>query len=125
MHPFQAFISMYSTLEDEDWEKINSCLSYRIVQANRMILKPGDICKNLYFLENGTVRFFIPSEIDYQASHEVSPPSLFTSVHSFAKQMPSTEGIQAIEESYLWLINREDAYKLIEIPAWKNFISRL
>ncbi len=125
MHSFKAYISLYTELSDNDWKKIRSCLSYRIVQEKRVILKPGSICENLYFLENGAIRYFLLKNNEEFTTHQIQPPFLFTSPHSFVRKIPSLEGIQAVEESYLWIISREDAYKLLEIPSWNNFISNL
>jgi len=116
---------MHSEIDDHDWSQIEPCLTYRMYQANRTILKPGTICKNLYFLENGNIRYFIDKDDEQQTTHEILPPFLFTSPHSFARQIPSLEGIQCIEESYLWIISRDDAYKLLEVPSWEKFISNL
>jgi len=125
MHPFRAYISMHSELIDEDWSKIEPCLTYKILQGNRVLLKPGEICKHLYFLENGTIRYFVLKNNEENTTHIINPPFLFTSAHSFMQEVPSIEGIQAMEESYLWQISRENAYKLLNIPSWNNFISSL
>lgn len=125
MHPFRAYISLYSEVTDRDWLQIEPCISYRMIQSERIILKPGNVCDKLYFLENGTIRFYIHKDGEDITTHEILPPFLFTSAHSFAREIPSLEGIQAIDESYLWEISREDAYKLIEVPSWKKFISNL
>lgn len=125
MHPFRAYISMFSEIDDKDWEVVESCLSYKMIPTNRIILKPGQICDTLYFLENGSIRYFAWKNKEYQTTHILQPPFIFTSSHSFSKQIPSEEGIQAVEESYVWTISRKDAYRLLEVPSWKNFISQL
>lgn len=109
MHPFKAYISLFSEMNDEDWKKIEPCLTHKIFQENRIILKPGSICKNLYFLENGTIRYFVLQNNEEVTTHQIQPPFLFTSANSFSQKVPSAEGIQALEESFLWIISREDA----------------
>ena len=125
MHPFKAYISLFTELSDEDWKKIEPCLTHRIIQENRIILKLGSICTNLYFLENGAIRIFTLKNKEEETTHQIQPPFLFTSANSFSQQVPSSEGIQALEESFLWTISRENAYKLLEITSWNNFISSL
>lgn len=125
MHPFRAFISLYSNLTDDDWDKIEPCLKYQIFQTNRVILKPGSICKRLYFLESGIIEYFIEKNNEEQITNQVHPPFLFTSTQSFTQRTPSVEGIRAAEESSLWIISRDDAYKLLELPAWNSFISNI
>jgi CRP-like cAMP-binding protein len=123
MHPFRAFISLYTSISDDDWKIILPCLEYKIIQQNRILVKHGSICKHLYFLENGSIRFFkIEEEID-NTIYSVTPPSIFTAAESFANQRPSDYGIQSTDESYIWFMTREDAYKLLELPAWNKFLS--
>ena len=35
------------------------------------------------------------------------------------------ETIQAVEESHLWVISRENVLKLLEMPVWNDFISKM
>lgn len=113
---------MFTKISNEDWEIIHSCLEHKIIQQNRVLLKQGKICQHLYFLESGSIRYFT-RHIDVEHSiHFIQPPSLFTSAQSFSSQQPSKYGIQALDESSLWIINREDAHKLLEIPSWNNFL---
>jgi CRP-like cAMP-binding protein len=125
MHPLKAYMSLQSTITNSDWQKIEPFFKYRIVQTNRIILKPGAICQHIYFLENGNICFFSVINEEEEITHEMHPPCLFTSVKSFTEQIPSTYGIRVMEESYLWEIGRSDAYKLLEVPSWSNFISKL
>ena len=122
MHPFKAFISMYTEVSDEDWAEIEECLEYKVIQQNRILLKHGMVCQHLYFLENGSIRFFTSSELGENTIHLVSPPSLFTAAQSFSKQIPSDYGIQALEESYVWVLSRQSANRLFEVESWNNFL---
>jgi len=125
MHPFKAYITLFSELSEEDWQKILPCLSYKVFAQNRMLLKPGNTCKNLYFLESGKVRRFQLIDQVEVTLEEIAPPHIFTVVESFTTQEVSEFGLQAMEESRLWVIRREDAYVLLDIPSWKNFLANL
>lgn len=125
MHPFRAFISSHTQISDQEWKKIHSYLTHRIVQENRVILKQGAICEDLYFLENGLIQFSTAIQNIEISNYQIQPPFLFTSVQSFTKQIPSKETIQAVEESHLWVISRENVLKLLEMPVWNDFISKM
>jgi CRP-like cAMP-binding protein len=123
MQSFRAFISIFTSVTDHDWEIINPCLEYKIIQQGRVILKPGAICNNLYFLENGLIRYFkIEEELD-TTIHSLEPPFLFTAAESFVNQKPSEYGIQAMDESFVWVISRDDAYKLTDLQVWNTFLT--
>ena len=123
MHPFRAFITLYSTVTDEDWETIQPCVTYKIVQQNRILLQEGSICKHLYFLEIGSIRYFTIEGDTDNTIHSLQPPSLFTAAQSFVNQIPSEYGIQALDESYVWMMTREDAYDLTKLSSWNEFLS--
>ena len=126
MHPFRAFILEYTEITDSDWKLVEPSLSHKVYQENRFILKEGKVCNHLYFLENGLVRYFISSEGKEKTILFKQPPSCFTSQSSFTQQLPATENIQAIEESAVWMITREDSDRLIDlVPNWNIFLRKL
>jgi len=126
MHPFRAFIHQYSSLTDIEWKKIEACLTYKAFPTNRHILKEGKICQHLYFLESGLLRYYTTIDGDEKTKFFTQPPYCFTSQRSFSQSVPSTESIQAIDESFVYQISREDAYRLInEVPNWNAFIREL
>lgn len=122
MHPFKAFLSMYTDVSEEDWKAIESCLEHKIIQQNRIMLKPKAVCEKLYFLENGAIRFYTQENGHPQSIHFVNPPSLFTSGQSFARGIPSEFGIQAVEESYVYQLSKKDAFDLRETVTWNSFL---
>ena len=116
---------MFTEIPDEDWAPIQPCLTHRIVQKNRVLMKPGEICTHLYFLEMGSIRYFINEGKEVSTVHTNHPPGIISSHESFIQQTPSLFGIQSIEESYVWIITRVDFYRLMEIQSWKDFISKI
>ena len=62
MHPFRYFIHQYTTLSNADWASIEKSLVRLEVKKETLILEEGKICRHLYFLEKGLLRFFILKE---------------------------------------------------------------
>lgn len=125
MHPFRAFISRFITLTDADWQRIDSCLVRRVVKRDELILEEGHVCRHLYFLEEGLLRFFIWKDGTDITKFFVDVPYTFTSQRSFTSQEPARESIEALEPSVLWQMTHHDAYALLTIDAWGTFVRSL
>ncbi|MDF1694822.1 MAG: cyclic nucleotide-binding domain-containing protein [Saprospiraceae bacterium] len=123
MHPFRAYISLFVSISDQEWSMIHPHIHHKIIQSDRVILKPGSQCAHLYFLECGKVRYFKNEIASSVTLLEKQPPSIFSSIESFAHNTPSNFGIQAIEESSIWIVTKESASQLLGLPAWKQFLS--
>jgi CRP/FNR family transcriptional regulator, anaerobic regulatory protein len=59
MHPLRQFILGYTPLSEADWVRIEPCLTRREVARGELILEEGKVCRHLFFLEQGLLRFFI------------------------------------------------------------------
>ena len=122
---YKDFISKYCHIPESDWQQIYPCLKRKVIQPGELILEEGKICRNVYFLESGFLRYFVWKDGVDVSKFFTIPPYCFTSQRSFTQQIPSTENIEALEESVIWEMTREDAYRLFEIKSWSNFVRNL
>jgi len=125
MHPFLQFIREYTPMSDVDWQQIEVCLQKRQLNEGDCILEEGKICRHVWFLESGFLRYFIHKDGNDITKFFTNPPYCFTSQRSFNTQMPATENIQALERSVVWQISREDANRLFELKSWATFVRLL
>lgn len=125
MHPFQKFIQNYVTLSAEDWSKIESCLTRQVFEKETLILEEGKICRHLYFLERGLLRFFIYKDGNDITKYFTDIPYCFTSQKSFTAQQPANESIETLEPSIIWQMSYKDAHKLLILTSWNAFIRKL
>ena len=125
MHPLRRFITNYTSLSNAEWSQIETCLVRQEVAKGTLILAEGKICRHLYFLESGLLRFFILKDGNDITKYFTDMPYVFTSQKSFASQQPSRESIETLEDSVLWRMTYEDAYKLLKIDAWSTFVRKL
>lgn len=125
MHPFRQFIARYTPLPDPDWSAVEICLTRREVPAGTLLLSEGQICRHLYFLESGLLRFFIWKDGLDVTKYFTDVPYCFTSQQSFTAQKPARESIETLENSVLWQMSYDDAHRLLARPAWQNFIRQL
>ena len=122
---FKQFVENYTTVSIVEWEKIINCFEKKIVEKDEMILQQGKICKYLYFLETGLLRFFITKDGNEIIKFFTDAPYCFTSQYSFNNQIPATENIQAIETSIVWQISLAKSNELLTLKTWSNFAKKI
>ncbi|MEM9025264.1 MAG: Crp/Fnr family transcriptional regulator, partial [Bacteroidota bacterium] len=90
-----------------------------------LLLEEGRTCRQLWFLESGFLRFFVNKDGEEATKFFTEPPYCFTSPRSFNTGAPAAESIEALEESVVWVLSRDDAYALLERPSWAAFVRHL
>ena len=125
MHPFRRYLVNYTNLSQEEWLKVEGCLELKIYKKGQLVLEEGKICRKLYFLESGFLRFFITKEGLEVTKYFTAPPYCFTSQRSFTNAIPTNDNIEALEQSTIWEMTKEDAFMLLNIPNWNTFVRKL
>ncbi|MFM9837193.1 MAG: Crp/Fnr family transcriptional regulator [Cyclobacteriaceae bacterium] len=125
MNTFRQFIQNYTTLSESDWNEISKCFEQRIIQKDEILLAEGKICRHLYFIESGLLRFYIIKGGNDITKFFTDAPYCFTSQVSFNSQKPAAENIQAIEKSIIWQTTLKQANELLELKSWNTFVRKL
>ncbi|HVZ57682.1 MAG TPA: Crp/Fnr family transcriptional regulator [Chitinophagaceae bacterium] len=101
MNAFIKYLDSYSRLSANSVEKLKDCIVTFELEKNQILLRQGQICNNLYFVEKGLLKqyYFLKDNqiIDYFATEN----KIVSSISSLFGQKPSTKIIQAIESSTL------------------------
>lgn len=108
-----------------DWCIIEESLKRVIYKKGSALLEEGKVCKKLYFLESGCLRFYINTNGEEISKFFTIPPYCFTSQRSFNNETPAQESIAALEDSVVWEMSKQDAYKLLNMKSWNEFIRKL
>lgn len=125
MEIIRTLIQRYAALSATDWSEISACLQARQFAAGAWLLREGKVCRHLYFLENGLLRYCYSRNGEQVTKFFTEAPYAFTAQQSFTAGLPAAEGIQALEPSLVWAMPREDAFRLLERPAWAEFVRNL
>lgn len=125
MHPFKKYILEYTNIAENEWKAVEKCLVKKQYKRGENILETGKICRKLYFLESGFLRYFIFKNGEELTKYFTDPPYCFTVQRSLTNETPSEDTIQALEDSIIWEMNKEDAFALFKYANWSTFIRKL
>jgi CRP-like cAMP-binding protein len=121
----RQFIEKYTSLPTDEWRQIFECCEKRIVEKGEIILEEGKVCRYLYFVESGLLRFYINKEGNDITKFFTYAPYFFTSQASFNSQKPATENIQAIEKCSIWQISHKQTNDLYRLKSWSVFARKI
>ena len=108
-------ISNYIEISDEEWKSYSSKLCVKEIQKKEIILKQGEICRDVFFVVDGLLRvFFVDNEGEEKTFHFSFENTFSADYESFLKKIPSNYSIQALEDTTIVLMSSEmlhDGYK--------------
>lgn len=125
MEAFLTFMERFTRVPASEWTMIRAAFEEKTYRKGELILQEGKICRHLYFLESGLLRYFITKDGLEITKYFTDAPFCFTSQNSFTAQQPSRENIAVIEEAVIWQTTLTDANALLELKSWNNFIRLL
>ena len=106
MEKLLSHIRNYSLLSPEAEHALYDCFEEVVLSKNEHLLTSGNICRHLYFLEEGAIRGYYNLD-GKEITHWFGFAKDFvTSFHSFITQQPAVENIQLLEGSILWSISK-------------------
>ncbi len=129
MTELELYINSYFGVTIDDISKISPFFKLTTLNRGDYFLKPGRICDKLSFHKSGLIRVYITTT-EKDVTQWISSPGYFvTDLAGIIFNKPSKYSIQALTDSELYTIDRED-YRAIPqiIPKWheleKLFIAR-
>ncbi len=121
--------SYFGVVDEKDLKTIVSLFQLTTIKKGDYLLKTGRRCDKLSFVQSGLLRIFVKTD-DKEITQWISTKGYFTTdLSSFVFETPSRWTIQALADTELYSITKED-YQLIgdEVPKWaeleKLFIVR-
>src|SRR6201747_730966 len=80
-----------------------------VVKKGDILLRHGEVCDKLYFIEKGMLCCYGQDEVDNKSYCEwfMLEGDVATSVESFSRQTPAAETITALEDGICWYITKK------------------
>jgi len=110
----KKFITKYVTLSDVELEDITSKFKIKVVKKNDYLLRQGDTCKDLVFVQKGCLRlYYLNDGIEVSVWFAFQQSSAIE-IYSFISERPSNYFLQAIEDSEVLCLSKAELNKLYQ-----------
>ena len=108
----RQFLSKYVILSDVEMEDIAGRVKSKVLGKSDYLLRQGDICKDLVFVEKGCLRlYYMKDDIEVSVWFAFQHTSAIE-ISSFISGLPSNYFIQAIEESEVLCLPKSELNRL-------------
>jgi len=98
----------------EKWRKFLRCFKRMEVPAKTLLLQEGEISEHAYYIEKGVVRAWYNNDGKDVTFQFFMENTMFSSLESFRKGLPSMVSFETIEPCILWKISKSDAEAVLE-----------
>ena len=118
-----ANIQKHITLELSDKNLLTSLFSVRKIQKKELLLSQGQACKNLFLIEQGSLRAFNLTEEGKEATVMFGVQDWWiTDMQGFINQQPALVSLEALEESMVLQLDFEAFEDLLRLlPKFERF----
>ncbi len=97
----------YSTMTHEELDLLESILVPMKFAKNEMILKEGDICENIYYVDKGLVRQFYFKNGKEVTEHLGVDRSIVMCIESLFREVPTHLQIEALEPTTVYAMPKK------------------
>ncbi len=103
---------------NRELEEIFPLFRMETIRKNGFISKEGLICDRLAFIRSGLMRSFFNIKGKETTTYFLGPGSIAVAMSSFIEMKPAFENIQAIEDSEVFILSKDNLEKLYS-KSWK------
>jgi CRP-like cAMP-binding protein len=116
-------IAKHITLDETGIKYFTSLLQKISVSKKAILLKQGQICKNIYFVNSGALRAYYSDKQDKETTIMFGVADWWiTDMNSFLNQQPALMHLEALETSEVLELSKTNLDKLyIEVPKFERF----
>src|SRR5688572_28942117 len=105
MKNLEFLLNHFCNFSPKQMERILSCFKQRSVRKNAILLSAGDVCREFYFINKGSIRtYFVSRQAKEKTRYILLESYIGTALTSFISQKPSFEFIDALEDTQLLAI---------------------
>ncbi|KGF53125.1 Crp/Fnr family transcriptional regulator [Prevotella amnii] len=94
----------YSTMTHEELNVLENILEPMRFAKGQMILKEGEVCKNIYYIEQGLIRQFYFKKGKQITEHLGEDHTIFMCIESLFKEEPTSLQVEALEPTIIYAI---------------------
>lgn len=106
----------YSTMTYEELDTLESILVPMKFSKGETILKAGETCRNIYYIDRGLIRQFYFKNDKEVTEHLGVDRSIFMCIESLFKEEPSHLEVEALEPTFIFALPKSK----LEMEAMRN-----
>ncbi|GCC52793.1 Crp/Fnr family transcriptional regulator [Chryseotalea sanaruensis] len=111
----KKFITKYVILPDAELENICNKFKCKTLKKNSYLLRQGDICKDLVFVQKGCLRlYYLKDDVEVSVWFAFEQSSAIE-IYSFISEEPTNYFIQAIEDSEVLYLSKAELNRLYQL----------
>ena len=96
----------YSTMTHEELDDLEKVLVPMKFAKGEMILREGEECKNIYYIDKGLIRQFYFRNEKELTEHLGEDHTIFMCIESLFREEPSKLQVEALENSIIYALRR-------------------
>ncbi|TNE72843.1 Crp/Fnr family transcriptional regulator [bacterium] len=112
-------------LQESEIDQIKASFHVLKLKKGDLFLKSGEVSQWVGFINSGLVRYFVMKNGDESTFEFTKEGEFVSDYQSFLHQKPSLQHIQAIEDTELLVINREDVLAVFTRTLHGNLLGRV
>ena len=97
----------YSTMAHDELDILESVLVPMKFAKNEMILKTGEVCRNIYYIDHGLIRQFYFKNGKEVTEHLGVDHSIFMCIESLFREEPTRLQVEALEQTVIYALPKE------------------
>ena len=97
----------YSTRTHDELDVLESILVPMKFAKGEMILREGEICENIYYIERGLIRQFYVKHDKQITEHLGEDHTIFMCIESLFKEEPTRIQVEALEPSVIYALPKQ------------------
>ena len=97
----------YSTMTHDELDILESVLVPMKFAKNEMILKTGEVCRNIYYIDHGLIRQFYFKNGKEVTEHLGVDHSIFMCIESLLREEPTRLQVEALEQTVIYALPKE------------------
>ena len=94
----------YSTMTHDELDILEDILVPMKFAKGQMILKEGEVCKNIYYIEKGLIRQFYIKKSKEVTEHMAVEGNIFMCIESLFKEEPTRLQVEALEPVLIYAL---------------------
>ena len=124
MQNLLIYLQSFFPLSEELLAELKTVFTPISCPKSEYLITPGEICHSVFFMQQGFARGVRKVNEKEVTTWFWKEEDVITNIYSFLRQIPTTEGIQTLEDCELWALSYEDLQLLYKKHIEFNIIGR-